>query len=76
MRAFELGMVGCILSSAVGEERPAHLMRTKSLPSSVVVVRVCRVRAVGRRHRLGRPQSETRDAGNLDATVTEQEGSE
>ena len=26
------------MSNVVGEERPVHLMRTKSLPSSVVVV--------------------------------------
>ncbi len=38
MRAFELGVVGCTSSRAVGEERLAHLMmRMKSLPSSVVV---------------------------------------
>jgi len=38
MRAFDLGMVGCTWSRAVGEERLAHFMRRmKSLPSSVVV---------------------------------------
>jgi len=36
--AFELGIIGRVSRSVVGEERPTHLMRRmKSLPSSVGV---------------------------------------